>query len=93
MTPLDPVLTVHKNFTFEGPSAQLERVAADSIVRGEDANIDLYEGPITLKEGRFRSAITETMTVVKDDNPKKFVKVSVIVYDALVRFWGKMVIG
>ena len=59
---------------------------ADSIVRGEDATIDLYEGPIALTEGKFRSAVTLTAIVVKDFKPKKFIKVSVILYDALVSF-------
>ena len=41
----------------------------------------------------FLSAWTFTTTVAKEVRPRKFVKLSVIVYDALVRFCANIVIG
>ena len=81
-----PIATVHTNVTFETIDAQLGRAATDSIVKGEDATMVLFEDPIMLMEGTFGLVLTATVTVVEVFKPKKFVKLSVIVYDAAVRF-------
>ena len=46
-----------------------------------------------LKVGKFGSDVTATEALLDDVRPKKFVKPSVIVYDALVRFCARMVMG
>ena len=46
-----------------------------------------------LSEGMSGSVSTVTVTVAKDASLKKFVMISVIVYDALVRFCANIVIG
>lgn len=38
-----------------------------------------------LNRGKFGSAMTPTVTIEKDFRPRKFVKLSDIVYDTLVR--------
>ena len=44
-------------------------------------------------KGKFGSVITVIVTIAKDRIVRKFVKRSVIVYDALVRFCANIVIG
>ena len=46
-----------------------------------------------LNKGKFESVITVIVTVAKEVRPRKFVKLSVIVYDALVRFCANTVMG
>ena len=46
-----------------------------------------------LNKGIFGSVLTVTVTVAKDLSVRKFVKLSVIIYDALVRFCANIVIG
>ena len=46
-----------------------------------------------LNKGKFLSVLTVTITAVKEDKPRKFFRMSVIVYDASVRFCAKMLIG
>ena len=46
-----------------------------------------------LKRGMFGSVFTITVTVVKEVRWRKFVKLSVIVYNATVRFCANIVIG
>ena len=46
-----------------------------------------------LKRGMFGSVLTVTVTVVEELTLRKFVKLSVIVYDALVRYFANIVIG
>ena len=46
-----------------------------------------------LSKGIFLSVLTVTVTVEKDVRRRKFVKLRVIVYDALVRFCANIVIG
>ena len=46
-----------------------------------------------LRRGMFESVLTVTVTVAKDFRLRKFVKLSVIVNDALVRFCANIVIG
>ena len=79
--------------TFAPTDSQLERVATDSIVRGEDAVVVLYEGPSMLKEGKFGSDFILTVMLLDDVRPRKLVRLSTIVYDALVRFCATTVIG
>ena len=44
-------------------------------------------------KGKFGSVITVIVTIAKDRIVRKFVKLSVIIYDALVRFCANTVIG
>ena len=46
-----------------------------------------------LKRSMFGSVLTVTVTVAKDFSVRKFVKLSVIVYDAFVTFCANIVIG
>ena len=46
-----------------------------------------------LKRGMFGSVLTVTVKVVEELTLRKFVKLSVIVYDALVRYFANIVIG
>ena len=46
-----------------------------------------------LSKGKFGSVLTVTVTVAKEVRPRKFVKLSVILYDALARFCVKMLTG
>ena len=46
-----------------------------------------------LNEGKFESVITVIVTVAKEVIPRKFLKLSVIIYDAFVRFCANIVIG
>ena len=46
-----------------------------------------------LSRGKFGSVLTVTVTVAEEVRPRKLVKVSVIVYDALARFCAKMLTG
>ena len=46
-----------------------------------------------LSKGIFLSVLTLTITAAKEVRPRKFFKVSVIVYDAGVRSCAKMLIG
>ena len=46
-----------------------------------------------LNKGKFESVLTVTVTEAKDACARKFVKLSVIMYDALVRFCANIVIG
>ena len=48
---------------------------------------------MTLTERLLGVALTTTVTVVDDVKSKKFVKLSLMVYDALERFLAKMLIG
>ena len=73
--------------------AQTDKVATDNIVTGVAATIVLYDGPIMLNEGKLGSADTATVELLDDVSPKKFVKLRLIVYDALVKFCARMVIG
>ena len=87
-----PSFTVHAK-DAGALDAQLERVATDRIVRGDDATMVLYEGPIMLNKGKFLSVLTLTITAAEEVRPRKFFKVSVIVYDVGVRYRAKMLIG
>ena len=46
-----------------------------------------------LSKGKFGSVLTVTVTVAKDFAVRKFVRMSEIMYDALVRFCANIVIG
>ena len=46
-----------------------------------------------LNRGKFESVLTVTVTVAKEVRLRKFVKLSVIAYDAGVRSCAKMLIG
>ena len=49
-----------------------------------------------LNKGKFESVLTVTVTLARlgpEVRPRKFVKLSVIVYDALVRYCADIVIG
>ena len=46
-----------------------------------------------LKRGMFGSVLTVTVTVVEEVRPRKFITVSVIIYDDLVRYFANIVKG
>ena len=46
-----------------------------------------------LNKGKFLSVLTLTITAAEEVRPRKFFKVSVIVYDVGVRYRAKMLIG
>ena len=46
-----------------------------------------------LNKGKFLSFLTLTITAANEVKPRKFIKVSVIVYDVGVRSCAKMLIG
>ena len=46
-----------------------------------------------LNRGRFGSVLRVTVTVAKDFRVRKFFRMSVIMYDALLRFCANIVIG